>query len=135
MRFSTIKGQPCGGRILNYLLEESRLIKQARNERNFHVFYELLAGGEASMLEQELDLVRGCDTYALLNGGVAGGGEMPIDASDLEADRANFALMHDALATCDFTSADRLVCMSIHAIRFEATLRVLFNAYSSLEMK
>lgn len=37
-------GQVIGGYIDNYLLERSRIIHQAEGERNFHAFYQMIAG-------------------------------------------------------------------------------------------
>lgn len=62
-----ITGDPEGGRINNYLLEKSRVIFQTPSERNFHVFYQLLAGADSAM-QSELGIT-GPDYFHYLNQG------------------------------------------------------------------
>jgi len=54
-----------GCEIVNYLLEKSRVVKQTMNERNYHIFYQLLSGTSGEQKEQFF--LQDPEYYAYLN--------------------------------------------------------------------
>jgi len=78
-------GDPCGGKITNYLLEKSRVVYQQGGERNFHFFYNLLAG--ASQQEAKQLNLYGAENYFYVNQGQAYTVDGMDDAEDYQAVR------------------------------------------------
>lgn len=59
--------QIVGGHISHYLLEKSRIITQSKDERNYHIFYQLISGLSKTDL-QKLSLTKPEDYNYLRNG-------------------------------------------------------------------
>ncbi|KAI6076559.1 Unconventional myosin-XV-like protein [Aix galericulata] len=74
-------GLICGAITSQYLLEKSRVVFQAKSERNYHIFYEMLAGLPAQ--QRQRYCLQGAETYYYLNQ-VGGNCEIPgkEDAED-----------------------------------------------------
>uniref|UniRef100_A0A8C2YKT7 Unconventional myosin-XV n=1 Tax=Chinchilla lanigera TaxID=34839 RepID=A0A8C2YKT7_CHILA len=81
-----------------YLLEKSRIVFQAKNERNYHIFYELLAGLPAQ-LRQAFSLQE-AETYYYLN---QGGNCEILGKSDAD----DFRRLLAAMEVLGFSSEDQ----------------------------
>jgi myosin-1 len=57
-------GIPLGGKVTNYLLEKSRIVRPGKDERNFHIFYQLLS---SEVFTQPLGLSKDPNAYRFLS--------------------------------------------------------------------
>ena len=108
LRF-TAKGALVGASIDTYLLEKVRLIGQAPGERNYHVFYEVLAGMPEEELETFLLGGTGPEDFRITS---ASG---TYDRRDGVADADTYADLVDALGVMGFTDAQRRAVFSLTA--------------------
>eukprot|EP00061_Rhincodon_typus_P012880 g38902.t1 len=92
------RGAPVGGHILNYLLEKSRVVHQNHGERNFHIFYQLIDGGDEDLMRR-LGLERNAQSYQYLVKGHC------AKVSSIN-DRHDWKTVYKALTIIDFSSTD-----------------------------
>ncbi|XP_078337010.1 unconventional myosin-Ic-like isoform X3 [Crassostrea virginica] len=101
------KGIPVGGHILNYLLEKSRVVHHSDGERNFHIFYQLIAGGTPLLLSK-LKLTKDAENYHYLTQGKS----VRVDALN---DHKDFNHVKHALDVCDFNAKEQEALFAIVA--------------------
>ncbi|XP_030649936.1 myosin-10 isoform X1 [Chanos chanos] len=95
-----VTGYIVGANIETYLLEKSRAIRQAKDERTFHIFYQLLAGS-GEHLKSDL-LLEGFNNYRFLSNG-----NIPIPG---QQDKDNFQETMEAMRIMSF-SHDEILSM------------------------
>ena len=89
-----------GGSIIEYLLEKSRIVFQAHGERNYHIFYQLLAGAEANFgLKSRLTLDHP-ETFSYLD-------QSSVTSIEGVSDEKEFEDMCSAMDTLDFSPEDK----------------------------
>ncbi|KAL5288885.1 MYH9 family protein [Megaselia abdita] len=97
-------GYISGANIETYLLEKSRAIRQAKDERTFHIFYQLLAGASAD--QREKFILDDIKTYPFLSNG-----SLPVpgvdDLVEYQATVKSMNIM--GMTNDDFNSIFRIV--------------------------
>uniref|UniRef100_UPI003AB05DA8 myosin-10-like n=1 Tax=Centroberyx gerrardi TaxID=166262 RepID=UPI003AB05DA8 len=98
-----VTGYIVGANIETYLLEKSRAIRQAKDERTFHVFYQLLAGA-GEHLKSDL-LLEGFNNYRFLSNG-----NIPIPG---QQDKDNFQETMEAMHIMSFSHEEILAMLKV----------------------
>ncbi|TNN73752.1 Unconventional myosin-Ih [Liparis tanakae] len=127
------QGGAVGGHILNYLLEKSRVVHQNHGERNFHIFYQLVEGGEEELLRW-LGLERNCQNYRYLVQG---------DCAKVSSinDKSDWKMVQRALSVIKFSESDiehlfGIIASVLHLgnIKFEADVLGYASLNNNQEM-
>ncbi|EQC28326.1 hypothetical protein SDRG_13874 [Saprolegnia diclina VS20] len=93
-------GSLLGASISTYLLERVRLVSQAKGERNYHIFYELLRGASSDELHA-LGLTPSIEHYGYLNSSQC------VDRKDGVDDKVQFALTRTAMTTVGLSPVEQ----------------------------
>ncbi|XP_074744984.1 myosin-10 isoform X1 [Strix uralensis] len=98
-----VTGYIVGANIETYLLEKSRAVRQAKDERTFHIFYQLLAGA-GEHLKSDL-LLEGFNNYRFLSNGY-----IPIPG---QQDKDNFQETMEAMHIMGFSHDEVLSMLKV----------------------
>ncbi|XP_068687074.1 unconventional myosin-VIIa-like [Montipora foliosa] len=115
-----------GAKIDQYLLEKSRIVHQMPDERNYHIFYRMLAGMSPNEREK-LHLTDASDYYYLTQGNC-----ISCDGMD---DAAEFAIIRGSMKVLLFSPDDswnifKMLAAILHIgnLEFEATIKSTMDA-------
>ncbi|XP_053288052.1 myosin-10 [Pleuronectes platessa] len=98
-----VAGYIVGANIETYLLEKSRATRQAKDERTFHIFYQMLCGASE---QTRADLLLGtADEYRYLSGG-----SIPVPG---QSDSDNFTQTMDSMAIMGFTPEESISMLKV----------------------
>uniref|UniRef100_A0AAF5I0Q2 Myosin motor domain-containing protein n=1 Tax=Strongyloides stercoralis TaxID=6248 RepID=A0AAF5I0Q2_STRER len=97
-------GKLAGADIEHYLLEKSRVIKQAPGERSYHIFYQIMSGAVEG-LREKLFLTKDIRSYSFVSQA-----EVTIDGMD---DKEEMQITDEAFDIMKFTDKEKLEIFSV----------------------
>jgi len=98
VRFNSRQGTIIGGAVTQYLLEKSRIVYQSKGERNYHIFYQLCAGGNLDPELRKRHRVMEPDEYRYL---------YDLDASVGINDERGWEETNQAMETLGMSATER----------------------------
>jgi len=100
-------GEPIGGQTVKFLLEKTRVAFQAKEERNFHIFYQLVAGATPQMCESFGLSGQPTDFFYLAQSGCT-----KVDNVD---DKSDFAAVQNAMTVIGISEEDKWAILQVLA--------------------
>ncbi|CAN0359677.1 unnamed protein product [Ectocarpus sp. 6 AP-2014] len=108
----TIKFDPmgaiCESTLVSYLLEKSRVVFQMAGERNYHIFYQLVAGADENQALRDKLMLDGCEAFNYLN-------QSGVTRIEGQVEEVDFDEVRNAMDTLLFTQDTKDTIWSILA--------------------